>query len=274
MIKEKAYAKINISLKVTGTLPSGMHSLKSIMAPIDLYDELTFEKLDNDDIIVEGLDYKDNSIYKAAVAFKEKYHIGGVKIKVFKNIPTAAGLGGGSADSSATLRGLNRLFELNKSLDELKELSDILGSDNSFCLYNKAAICTGRGEQLEFLDFPFEFNVTLVKPNINILTKDIFNNLEKVEVVDKSEELVKALKGQDIRAIDDLIFNELMPSAFKLSPELASLSNELSSNYKVHMSGSGSTLFLINDNSKALINLKNKYKDIFIEKHCVRNTLS
>ena len=79
-----------------------------------------------------------------------------------KRIPLEAGLAGGSADSSATLRGLNRLFNLNLSLKELEELAIELGSDNVFCLYNKASICTGRGEILNFIDFDFEFYVLLI----------------------------------------------------------------------------------------------------------------
>ena len=95
-----------------------------------------------------------------------------------KRIPLEAGLAGGSADSSATLRGLNRLFNLNLSLKELEELAKELGSDNVFCLYNRAAICTGCGEKLNFIDFDFEFNVLLIKPKFGLLTKDVLTRID------------------------------------------------------------------------------------------------
>ena len=124
MVTEKAYAKLNLSLNIIEKRKDGFHNLESIMVPVsDLYDILEFEvREDNQFIIVDDI-LSDNIILKAAKLFQEKYHIKGANIKLTKRIPMEAGLAGGSADASATLRGLNRLFKLNIPLLELEELA-------------------------------------------------------------------------------------------------------------------------------------------------------
>ena len=111
LITEKAYAKLNLTLKVTGKI-GNYHNIESVMVPIDLCDTLTFAAREDSQINVTGVYFKKNSIEETAKLFMKKYHTKGVDIYVEKHIPIQAGLAGGSADSSATLRGLNRLFEL------------------------------------------------------------------------------------------------------------------------------------------------------------------
>ena len=116
MIMEKAYAKLNLSLKVIGKMDNGFHELESIMVPIcDLYDELYFEENDSYDFNVSGFEVSNNSILKAAYLFQKKYNTKGANIRLIKRIPLEAGLAGGSADSSATLRGLNRLSIIKRT---------------------------------------------------------------------------------------------------------------------------------------------------------------
>ena len=117
MAMEFAYAKLNLSLNILGKRPDGFHNLESIMVPVvDLYDTLEFEARDDNQFIIVDDAINDNIILKAAKLFQEKYHTKGATIKLTKRIPTEAGLAGGSADASATLRGLNKLFNLNISL--------------------------------------------------------------------------------------------------------------------------------------------------------------
>jgi len=158
MIKEIAYAKVNLGLEVLRKREDGYHDLAMVMSGISLFDELVFEIIEDNEVIIdckemEHIPLKNNLIYKAAFYLKDKFNINkGVKVIVKKQIPEQAGLGGGSADAAATLRGLNRLFNLNLSLDELAKYAIEIGSDVPFCIYNKLAIVTGRGENIKFLN--------------------------------------------------------------------------------------------------------------------------
>src|SRR5690554_6770565 len=128
MVVERAYAKINLGLEVERKREDSFHDLAMVMTNISLSDELYFEELDKDVIKIDSekmahINLEDNLIYKAAKLIKDRYNIKkGVNIKVVKNIPEQAGLGGGSADAAATLRGLNKLFKIGLSLDDLAKL--------------------------------------------------------------------------------------------------------------------------------------------------------
>ena len=249
MVVEKAYAKLNLSLNVLEKRSDGFHNLESIMVPVtDLYDILEFSKRDDNNIYIEGMDIKDNIVEKAAILFQEKYHTGGVNIKINKQIPIAAGLAGGSADASATLRGLNRLFGLNLPLKELEELALLLGSDTVFCLYNKAAICKGRGEILEFIDFDFSLDVWILKPSFGLLTKDVFSKLVIDKTNIKTNEILNSLKDNDLIKLDELISNDLYIPATLVNPKIKEIVDVLNNNMiKAHMSGSGSTIYFIDN---------------------------
>ena len=272
MIMEKAYAKLNLSLKVIGKMDNGFHELESIMVPIcDLYDELYFEENDSYDFNVSGFEVSNNSVLKAAYLFQKKYNPKGANIRLVKRIPLEAGLAGGSADSSATLRGLNSLFNLNLSLKELEECAKELGSDNVFCLYNRAAICTGRGEKLNFIDFDFEFNVLLIKPKFGLLTKDVFANLKIVKKTDDINSILTALRNNDLKLLDNSIFNDLLPSALEIEPRLMYIKSEIEKQYsKCHMSGSGTTLYVIGGKELNLDNVEY----VYLNKHLIKNAVN
>lgn len=276
MIVEKAYAKLNLSLSVLGKLNSGFHELESIMVPvIDLYDELYFEVSENNEFDITGTEIPNNSMLKAAKLFQEKYHTKGAKIHLIKRIPLEAGLAGGSADSSATLRGLNRLFNLNIPLTKLEELAKELGSDNVFCLYNRAAICTGRGEKLEFVDSDFSFDVLLIKPQFGLLTKNVFKNLTIKEKKQDICNVLLALQTKNSHLLENSIYNDLLDSAIELEPRLINYINELSNqNYKCHMSGSGTTLYVILHKSMDSEPNISNFEYVYAGKHVIKNIVS
>ena len=176
MIYEKAYAKINLALEVKGKV-NNFHQVNNIMIPLNIYDELFFEKANNITIDTEA-DIEDNICLKAVDLFFKKYNITeGVHIILNKNIPIMAGLAGGSSDAAAVLRGLNRLFEINAKIEELAILAGQLGSDVPFFLYNKISLCTGRGEIINPLDLDFSgVSVLLIKPSFGLSTKDVYQN--------------------------------------------------------------------------------------------------
>jgi 4-diphosphocytidyl-2-C-methyl-D-erythritol kinase len=279
MVIEKAYAKLNLSLNVLDERPDGFQNLETIMVPVvDLYDTLYFYER-NDDVI-EIIDNKitDNIIIKAAKIFQEKYHTKGVDIRLEKRIPLEAGLASGSADLAATLRGLNKLFNLNVPLKELEEIALSLGSDTVFCLYNKAAVCKGRGEILEFIDFPFSFNVWIIRPNFGISTKDVFNIHQEFNVCNKTIEIINNLKENNLKLLDSAISNDLYDAACIVKPKLKEIVDILKdSGINVHMSGSGSTIYLISqpekDYRKILENIlfENEIEYAYLGKHLIKN---
>jgi len=151
MVIEKGYAKINLGLEVLRKREDGYHDLDMIMTNLNLYDELYFEDHPGKSIIIEceELDYlrpEENLIYKAIDNLRSRYGIDrGVKVRVVKRIPEKAGLGGGSADCAAALRAMNKLWDLNLSLEQLAAIGSELGSDVPFCVHNKTARVGGRG---------------------------------------------------------------------------------------------------------------------------------
>src|SRR5690625_5412283 len=150
VVFEKAPAKINLSLDVLGKRNDGFHDVKMIITTIDLFDQIDLRSLYKDDIHV-SLESRyvpndaRNLAYRAAQLIKERYRItSGIHIKIEKKIPVSAGLGGGSSDAAAVLRGLNRLWALNIAPEELAQIGLRIGSDVPFCVMNETALVKGR----------------------------------------------------------------------------------------------------------------------------------
>lgn len=266
-IEEKAYAKINLNLRVIGK-ENGYHNLETIMTPIDLYDTLFFEK--SDVLEIEGINIIDSSIHQAARLFINKYHTGNCKITVIKRIPTEAGLGGGSADASATLRGLNRLFNLKLPLKELEVLANELGSDNTYCLYNQLALCRGRGEKVELIEKAFTYNVLLIKPSFGLATKKVFEQVIINDEVIDSWSLINNIS--DLEYINANLKNDLFAAALKIKPELKLLVDRINNlGFMPHMTGSGSTIFVISDDVEKLKTLSLSFSDCFIKLCLIKN---
>lgn len=187
-IIEKAPAKINLGLDTLFKRPDGYHELAMIMASVDLSDHVTLSTLPENKIIVETNkaflpNDKKNHAYQVAEAVREKFGITtGIKITIDKKIPIAAGLGGGSTDAAATVRGLNRLFQLDLSLPEMAEIGLVAGSDVPYCVYGKTALVTGFGEIVTPIpDLPPCW-VVLVKPPVSVSTPKIFQALQVEKV--------------------------------------------------------------------------------------------
>ena len=169
-IIESAYGKINLTLEVLGIRPDGYHEIKSIMQSVELHDTLTFESLEGSVIRLTGSDSRlkydgSNLIIKAAEALRQAAGTClGARIHLEKNIPIEAGMAGGSSDAAATLRGLNRLWNLGFSLEQLMEIGAAVGSDIPFCLIGGTAMVEGRGERVRPLAGPAPTTLLLVKP--------------------------------------------------------------------------------------------------------------
>ncbi len=264
MIEEKAYAKVNLALEVGNTNEEGYHLVKNVMVPIDLSDTLTFDRIDSSIILLDNtnIPYEKNLVYKAAKLFIDTYKINsGVIINLVKNIPSEAGLAGGSSDAAATLRGLNKLFNVNASLEELANLGAKLGADVPYSVYSKACLCTGFGEKIKVLDIDYpKWDILLVKPPLGCSTKEIYQAYEyKKNNKHSVNKVIDALKENDLDKLNSSIFNDLEAPAFKVCPELIEVKNRFGQNSSVMMSGSGSTFFEISTDVAALEEIKAKF---------------
>lgn len=252
MVKEKAYAKINLFLNVVNKRFDGYHDLEMVMAPIDFFDEISFKKTKNKDITITSSTHitntqKDNIVYKIASFLQQEYNIDkGVQIHIDKTIPLGAGLGGGSADAAATLRGLNRLWKLKLSLDQLADIGIQFGSDIPFCIYNKLAIAKGRGEDLLFLENTLNIPVLLVNPNIHISTKEVFSHIKEEHLVEhKISDMTNAIYNSNHELIIRSLHNSLEQITFEMEPKVESIKKQMLQwgLEGALMSGSGATVF-------------------------------
>ncbi len=267
---ERAYAKINLSLEVLNKDERNYHLVNTIMVPINIYDEIELEK--NDEIIIVDDNIENNIMYKAAHLFFNVFNIkGGVKIKYKKNIPLEAGLAGGSSDAAAVLRGLRKLYKPDISDSELEEVCSFLGSDVAFFVKTKLARCTHYGEIINPIDIKLpKMKVLLIKPNFGLSTKLVYQNYQYEECNRDiyEENIYKALKNNDSNLLDEYIFNDLNKTSLLLSNDLRYLYTILSKYNKVHISGSGPTMFILNPSEEDIERIKEDIKDDTYIKVC------
>lgn len=248
----KAPAKINLSLDVLHKRPDGYHEVKMVMTTIDLADRVELMDLYYDTIQIISHnrfvpDDERNLAYQAAKLLKEKFGIRrGVAISITKCIPVAAGLAGGSSDAAATLRGLNKLWGLGLSLDELAEIGAEIGSDVPFCVYGGTAVATGRGEKIEHIPAPPPSWVILAKPKIGVSTADVYRNLNLQSVHHPDVDgMVAAIKEKNYEKICALAGNVLESVTLNMHPEVAQIKEQMKrfgADVSL-MSGSGPTVF-------------------------------
>ena len=254
-MKVRAYAKVNLALDVVRKREDGYHDLEMIMAPITLHDLIYINVID------EGIEIESNSkivptdqrniMYKVAQLMQERYGLKkGVKIFVYKHIPTQAGLAGGSADGAAVIKAMNKLFHLNLSYEEMAALGKEVGADIPFCIYEKTAFVEGVGEKLQFIDEPFEAYLLLVKPKKGVSTQKAFTSLDLSKV--KHQDCRKMKK--DYQAVIDNLQNTLELPSIKMVPQIKEIKKEM---MKLGfdgalMSGSGSCVFGITRNQEIM----------------------
>ena len=250
----KSYAKINFGLKVLDLLPDTYHSIFTIMQEIDFYDYITISKTKDSKINLEingpisipadG----NNSCIKAAKLLYDNYSINkGINIKLTKNIPTEAGLGGGSSNAANTLSILNNIFELNINNHELEELAIQLGCDVPFFINGGTQICEGKGEKLTKLSAKFiNYTMLLVFPKFSVSTQWAYSFFKN--------DLPKRFDSDKFRSFQDTIDWKLFDNDFeniiKLTyPEVIKIRNDLESTKAlfVSLSGSGSTMYGVFD---------------------------
>ncbi|MFC4355817.1 4-(cytidine 5'-diphospho)-2-C-methyl-D-erythritol kinase [Chryseomicrobium palamuruense] len=275
----KAPAKINLTLDTLYKRDDGYHEVEMIMTTVDLADRIGLEARQDGRIEIVSVDRfipndAKNLAYQAAALLKETYNVSeGVSITIEKHIPVAAGLAGGSSDAAATLRGLNHIWNLNLSLDELAELGAHIGSDVPFCVYGGTALATGRGEKIEHLSSPAACWVILAKPIIGVSTAEIYGqlNLETAYHPD-TQAMIRAVKEKDFSLMIENLGNTLEDVTLNLYPEVRELKEQMKrfGAEGVLMSGSGPTVFGIVQQESRAQRIVNGLRGFCDEVYCVR----
>ena len=252
----RAPAKINLSLLIAGKRDDGFHEIESVMAKVDLYDELLLERSDAEGILLvckgkyQVPATKDNLVYKAAELIRNLANIKfNIKITITKNIPVAAGLGGGSSDAASTLLGLNKFFNLGLTDQKLHELAAKLGSDINFFLGSPLAFCSGRGEKIKKIDKIFPFRAILLIPDITVYTKKVYENYKHNEELYRgfNRRIMQMINENNIDLLTRMCANMLAGSCYELHPELLGLKSRVEAlgAGTISLSGSGSTLYCL-----------------------------
>lgn len=251
----RAMAKINLGLDVLRRREDGYHDVKMVMQTVNLYDTLQFVKQETPGIVVrtdvgELPTDENNLIYKAAKLMVEKYRISeGVEISLTKRIPIAAGMAGGSTDAAATLVGMNRLFELGASLEELKALGVKIGADVPYCIEGGTALSEGIGEVLTRLPDAPGGILVIAKPDISVSTKYVYENLHANELKKHPDidGMVEAIRAQDkdgvLRRMENVL-ETVTEVKYPVISEIKQLLKEQGAENAL-MSGSGPTVFAV-----------------------------
>lgn len=259
----KAYAKINLALNVIGRRANGYHDLRMIMQTIGVYDILTFRKTDEPAITmtcsVPGLPTDDsNLVVKAAKLMFQTYGIeGGMSIHLDKRIPAAAGLAGGSTDGAAVFKAINYMYDLNASTEDLQKLGVTLGADIPYCIMGGTALAEGIGEELTNLPSPPLCHILLVKPNVNVSTKYVYEHIDSEDPDDLScadiEGMIDGLYNSDMTKIISCMGNDLANVTEKEYSRIGELKSIMleSGAMASMMSGSGPSVYGFFDNRAA-----------------------
>lgn len=252
-----APAKLNLYLEVLGKRADEYHQIETLMLAIDLCDELSIADDQSGSLLLtcdqrELSTGPDNLVLKAARLLKDRTgSTRGAKILLRKRIPWGAGLGGGSSDAAATLAGLNELWELGLSTEQLMSYGSELGSDVPFFFQAPAALCTGRGEEVTPIAVKQAFHFVLVTPPTGLSTAEVYRELGPSrgdsDTNHKLAAAIDALKKGDIETLASCLHNRLQETAMRLCPAIAELHRRLQASDALAclMSGSGSSLFAL-----------------------------
>lgn len=276
-VKVKAPAKINLSLDVLARRPDGYHDVSMVMQAVSLYDFVTIETTDKEDIEIfcdyPGVPCNEKNIaYKACKEFFKytKTEITGIKITIDKNIPTQAGLAGGSADGAAVILGLNKLFSTHLKESEMCEIGEKIGADVPFCIVGGTKLASGTGTKLEKMISIPRCDIVICKPDLSISTAEAYSRIDSMKLShpEYTAEMVKAIYARDIWMMTSTLFNDF-EVALDLD-EIKAVKKTMLTNKALGalMSGSGSAVFGIFNSSrkaeKCLKVLKETYDKVFI----------
>ncbi len=259
----KALAKINLGLDVLRRREDGYHEVRMIMQTVHIFDQLQLEKKQDTGISVRTNLYylpenENNLVYKAAKLLWDEFGLpGGISIQLKKYIPVAAGMAGGSSDAAAVLFGMNRMYDLGLSMEELMQRGVKIGADVPYCIMRGTALAEGIGEVLSPLPPMPPCTILVAKPGIGVSTRFVFENLKANELESHPDidGMLDALKNQDLKALAGhmTLGNVLETVTIPAYPVIQKLKDAMirGGALATLMSGSGPTVFGIFDSRQA-----------------------
>ncbi len=273
----KARAKINLTLNVLDKRPDNYHNIESVFQKISLYDELFIEKNSSNTLILKSnwneLENENNILYKAYFSLKEAYpQISGVSVKLIKHIPMQAGLAGGSTDCASFIIGLNKLFNLNLSQNELEEFGKKLGADVVPCMH-KLVKSEGIGDIITPLSSNLKYYILIVKPDFKCNTKIMYQKLDSNKNIKQNfntDKIINILKNGNINSLKNNLYN-VFETAIEEQNTLNNLKNDFLKTGAIDtlLSGSGSCIYGIYSDkesiNKAYISMTKKYNYEFFK---------
>lgn len=251
-MKERASAKINLTLDVVGKREDGYHELRMIMVPLDFYDVLEMEPAEETTLKIDRswlpVNEK-NTVIKAIHVMKDAYHFQEeFACTLNKHIPSQAGLAGGSADAAAAIRMMNRMLKLHMTMDDMIRIGARVGADVPFCIVSRPSVVEGIGEKVSPFECHPDFHVLLVKPKTGVSTKAAFEGIDFRTIIHPDPYAMKdALVNNDYEGVIHALGNSLEEVSFRLVPQIQKIKQELLDLGfdGALMSGSGSTVFAL-----------------------------
>ena len=275
----KSRAKINLSIDVLGKRQDGYHLVEMIMQTIDLYDLIEIKEKEENQITIKSASEEipldcNNLVYKAANLIKKTFNINkGVEIHIKKNIPVAAGMAGGSSNAAAVLVGLNKLWNLNLSNQQLEKIGLKLGADVPFCINGGAVLASGIGEELTPIKgLTKDVCILVCKPDLFVSTKEVYECIDSKDIDKRPNNkfLIECLKNEDTRQLAENMFNVLEGVTMDKHPVIQQIKDIMTNNRALGamMSGSGPTVFGLYENREDAVKckaiLEKQFKQTFV----------
>ena len=268
----KSHAKINLSLQIVGKNDEGYHLLKMVNLPLKLHDVITVSVSDSlrdtfitcdDPSLVNG---HQNLCTKAVAAMRREFKFTeNFNIDIHKEIPAAAGLGGGSSNAAATMMAINSILKLNASPEKLAEIGVKLGADIPYFFNPKPALLEGVGEIITPINTKKKYYCLIVKPKKGLSTKDVYGASDSSERLSiDTDKVIEGLAVGDDKLIAEGFGNDLYPPAKKILPEVEELVESLKRDgyLLTGMTGSGSAVFALSDDPRKIQASKTKYEKL------------
>ena len=260
-VQEKAYAKLNLSLDVTARREDGFHELAMLMQTVSVCDELTLSLNDAGKVSAScslhfiPTDERNLAVRAARCYLDAVGEERGVHIRMEKSIPVGAGMGGGSADAAAVLRGMNRLFDERLDRRALEELACSIGSDVAFCVAGGSALARGRGEILEDLPALPDCLFVIAKPDFSISTPELYRKLDSVALRRHPDTpgLLQAIEQGRLREICMRMYNVFEDVPDRRMRTVREIKGQLLDHgaLSAMMTGTGSAVFGVFDDAKS-----------------------
>lgn len=281
IIRERAYAKLNLTLDVLGKLPNGYHELQMVMESVELGDNVEITPRSDGEIrLNSNLPWlpKDgrNLAVEAVKVFRQALgdETLGADIYLRKRIPVGAGMAGGSTDAAAVLRGLNRFSGRPFDADKLREMGLKIGSDVPYCICGGSRLAEGQGEKLSPLPMPPECHLVICKPSFSVSTGELFQKIDarSSRIRPDTQGLIEAMDKKDVGGMSRRMYNvfeDVLPRNLR---EIGELKNRFLDHGALGtvMTGTGSAVFgVFNDYDKAAdasVELGEYCRDVFLTK--------